>query len=99
MIPSNLQNSSWTKQVTKSLINQTDTVVNGRLLEQLSPEPCCPRGFTGYMGWSSCKRYFQCQRGALIGTIYDVPSGYLYDQNLQSLNWENQVTCIEAKCD
>ena len=53
---------------------------------------CCPA--TGYAlkATSDCTQFSTCQNGNVLST-QPCPAGLLFDDNLQTCNWPNMVTC------
>merc|ERR1712232_199304 len=64
----------------------------------LPARPCCPADYTGLRAWNNCHQYYHCVNGIVTGGLLDVPAGTLFDQNLQNVNWADQVTCIVDNC-
>merc|ERR1712130_382319 len=56
--------------------------------------PCCPSDYTGLKAWNHCLQYYHCVGGVVTGQLLDAPPGTLFDQSIQNVNWEAQVTCI-----
>jgi len=63
-----------------------------------SEDPCCPSGFTGMKAWNNCTQFYHCVGGAVTGDLIEAPEGTLFDNNIQNINWANQVTCVVDNC-
>jgi len=112
-----LQNCNWADQVTQCNTRSCGDGSSNQLTsapvtnppvpvppnepEPSSSEPCCPVGLTGLKAWNACAQYYHCVNGVVTGDLMNAPTGTLFDESLQNIDWHNNVfsTCIVQSCD
>lgn len=65
---------------------------------RLSGSLCCPPAYSGLRAFDSCRSFYHCQQGIVVGTPIQCPSGLLFDEIRQSCNWANAVVCNGNLC-
>jgi hypothetical protein len=53
----------------------------------------CPNGFSGYVPFEECTKFYNCQAGKINGDIDSCPEGTLFDELSGICNWSSMVTC------
>jgi len=59
---------------------------------------CCPEGFTGLKPYGDCDSFYNCIGGIAIGGLVDCAPGTLFDADIQTCNWDDEVTCEANSC-
>ena len=53
----------------------------------------CPDGYTGYVPYEECTKFYYCNFGKIDGDIDICPSGTLFDTESGICNWASSVIC------
>jgi len=53
----------------------------------------CPDGYTGYVSFEECTKFYYCIAGKIDGDIDVCPSGTLFDELSGICNWASNVVC------
>jgi hypothetical protein len=53
----------------------------------------CPDGYTGYVPFEECTKFYYCTAGKIDGDIDVCPSGTLFDEVSGICNWASNVVC------
>lgn len=53
----------------------------------------CPDGYSGYVPFEECTKFYYCNAGKIDGDIDVCPSGTLFDEESTICNWASSVTC------
>ena len=53
----------------------------------------CPDGYSGYVPFEECTKFYYCNAGKIDGDIDVCPSGTLFDELSGICNWASSVSC------